>query len=1120
MSETTGRSFEQLQPNQLAELLAAGLSDSGEGKTHGANEVSEQRRIGDSGRGFADCAPAEFPGYALLECIHHGGQGIVYRAIQESTKREVAIKVVREGPFATRVEQARLQREAEVLGQLRHPNIVAIHDSGTVAGCFYLVMDYIAGQPLDVWLIDGPRPRRALLELFARICDAVAAAHLRGIIHRDLKPGNIRVTTDSEPFVLDFGLAKPTPQGHESLRTMTIPGQFMGSLPWASPEQALGHPERVDVRSDVYALGVVLYQMLTGGFPYEVVGSAPEVLYRIIHAEPRRPSAGDGPVDAELETIILKCLQKEPERRYQSAGELARDIHRYLHGEPIEAKRDSLAYVLRKRLHRYRLGLGVAATFVALLTTACILVLGLYRQAHAAAEDLRRAAYIHKINLAQAAWEDGRPRVMKELLYACPAELRGWEWAHLAACADQSLRRLRGHTGWIVSAALTRDGRRLVTGSHDRTIRMWDLESGSTVWMHGLATRVEGVTLSPDDRLVASVTHAGVIQVWAADDGHAERTLAAGAPEARHVVFSPDGRWLASVQGEGVVAIWDTRTWERATALPQHPSLAVSAAFTPDGQLVLFGDDQPPVTWTLPNGPSQPFLPCVESSLAPVFSPDGRYFALGHADGFVDLYDSMTGASQWPQPGPTSPPRCLAFSSDGRVLATGSQDGAIRLWEAATGGLLRTLWGHEFPVTSVGFCASIDRMQLVSTSEDQSIRLWSASAAPPFWANLRSSGPVAFLPDGERLVCHDRDAQGIVVRNALRDAVSERQLRRSRGFSLSAISPDGRWVGAFTREQLAILDTQVDQPGFTACYGGYPTMAFSADSQRIAFPRADNVVEIRKPDGEMPALSIDSRGSQVKSLTFSPDGCWLAVGCADGKVQLWDWRTQQLATTLAGHAQAVRALAFSPDGRWLATGGNDCALRVWGVTGSWHARWAGRHDYDVHQLAFTPDGRRVVSASYGSAKLWDASTGVEIMTFPFGPTEQVWVAVSPVGDRIALSTSQGIEVRATTGADARYHAAETAYLLARTALEQVARGQAAQADPLFEESLGIFSQALVSADPVQTVEISQDVAQLLTQLRALPKVPQTRAWQAKLNTLSPSTVVVPNHDELDHNRWQ
>jgi eukaryotic-like serine/threonine-protein kinase len=457
-------------------------------------------------------APAfDVPGYRIGRGppAHRGGQGVVYRAVQESTGRSVAVKFMggHDRPFASAHDRARFEREIQILGQLNHPNIVRIIDSGEADGQHYFVMDYVDGVPLDEYGVSplplgegsgvravasgderswGAQPHPSPLPkgegvsledkllLFANVCDAVHAAHLHGVIHRDLKPGNILVDSAGRPHVLDFGLAKlftldpeADADGPSNMTAMTETGQFLGSLPWASPEQVSGNAASVDIRSDVYSLGVVLYQLLTAEFPYQVTGSIREITGNILSAVPARcslslwervgvrvrtkfnsargraqPWPGSRPparerrtthaIDDEVETIVLKTLSKEPERRYQSAGDLARDIRRYLAGEVIEAKRDSLPYVLRKQLRRYWIPASVAAAFVVVVTAGLIVSLNLWsvaaheRDQHEAQR--RRAesvnAVLHNM-LASANPEisQGRELTVAEVLGAAASEI-------------------------------------------------------------------------------------------------------------------------------------------------------------------------------------------------------------------------------------------------------------------------------------------------------------------------------------------------------------------------------------------------------------------------------------------------------------------------------------------------------------------------------------------------------------------------------------------------------------------------------------------------------------------------------------------------------------------------
>jgi serine/threonine protein kinase len=313
--------------------------------------------------------PDTFPGYTVLRQIHRGGQGVVYEATQNRGRRRVALKVLRYGPLTGPVEQARFQREVEVLAQFQHPHIVRLYEGGAVDGKLYYAMDFVEGFPFDDYIRNAGCSVPDTVRLVSKIAGAVHAAHLKGIVHRDLKPGNIRVDGNGEPRLLDFGLAKFTGENQSAglTETITATGQFMGSLPWATPEQVDGSSGGTDIRTDVYALGVLLFHALTQRFPYEVSGTMRTVADNIVHSHPPRPSTIQSGLDDDIDTIVLKCLSKEPIRRYQSAGELAADLERFLIGDPIEAKRDSTWYVFKRMVRRHRTA-AVALAMVAAMT--------------------------------------------------------------------------------------------------------------------------------------------------------------------------------------------------------------------------------------------------------------------------------------------------------------------------------------------------------------------------------------------------------------------------------------------------------------------------------------------------------------------------------------------------------------------------------------------------------------------------------------------------------------------------------------------------------------------------------------------------------------------------------
>jgi serine/threonine protein kinase/Flp pilus assembly protein TadD len=363
------------QPLSHGDWIAAARAEFEQVQNHVANVAVtrvDEAQSTDSAAGFL---AENLPGYELGTEIQRGGQGIVFKGIQRGTRRDVAIKILREGPLASQQGRVRFEREAQILGQLRHPNIVTVLDSGTAAGNYYFIMDFISGLPLDEHIRHNKLGVRDTIALMVKICEAVNVAHLRGIIHRDLKPSNIRVDHAGEPHVMDFGLAKIGEHDvlfDESGDALTLTGQFVGSLPWASPDQVDGRPEKIDLRTDVYAIGVILFQVLTGTFPYEIAGNIRDVLDNIVSAEPPKPSKLNRALDDELDVIILKCLSKLPDLRYQTAGDVASELKRYLRGEPIEAKRSSGWYMLRKSIRRHRVRWGVMALILLTITIIAV----------------------------------------------------------------------------------------------------------------------------------------------------------------------------------------------------------------------------------------------------------------------------------------------------------------------------------------------------------------------------------------------------------------------------------------------------------------------------------------------------------------------------------------------------------------------------------------------------------------------------------------------------------------------------------------------------------------------------------------------------------------------------
>ncbi len=332
------------------------------------------------------------PGFRVEGEIHRGAQGVVYRAQQTSTRRPVALKTLLQGKFATSRQRARFDREVEVVASLRHPHIVTLYESGrTAEGLAFFAMELVNGRPLSDILklpegVHDKPPVSQLLQTFLSIVKAIAYAHQRGVIHRDLKPANILIDEALEPHVLDFGLARSA-RGEEQDQDMieaTAAGEFLGTFAYAAPEQLRGNPDLIDVRTDIFALGVILYEILAGERPYKPPGgsfSIADLLLARLETEPKPPSTVRAPVDPDLDVIALTCLKSKPEERYQSAQALAEDLERFLDGRPILARRDSMVYVARKWVRRHWVATSVAVSFVALIVGSTVTMTVLYGQA-------------------------------------------------------------------------------------------------------------------------------------------------------------------------------------------------------------------------------------------------------------------------------------------------------------------------------------------------------------------------------------------------------------------------------------------------------------------------------------------------------------------------------------------------------------------------------------------------------------------------------------------------------------------------------------------------------------------------------------------------------------------
>ncbi len=945
----------------------------------------------------APIQPDAVPGYEILGEIRRGAQGIVYRATQLATKRTVALKVMLHGPFASRRQRRRFEREIELVAGLDHPNIVQVFESGRAEERFYFAMQYVEGLPLRDYL-SGRRPdMRDVLALFVKICRAVAHAHARGIIHRDLKPSNVLVDAGGEPHVLDFGLAKPIDAaGGETLATQT--GEFFGTLAYASPEQVSGLPGSVDARTDVYAIGMILYESLTGQTPYPTVGSVTEVVRHINDTDPPRLSSEGTTADPEVDAIVRKALEKDPDRRYATANALADDIERYLEGRPIEARPYSGMYVLKKAIARHKAIAAVTLASVLGLVGLTILAGVNARLAQrerdravaaehetaaqrdravAAEREAQRALYYSRIQMANTALQRDDIAEAKQALDACPPELRGWEWYRLRWASDQSILTYTGHEADLGGIKLSEDGRLAATNDRAYFIKVWEVATGKTLWSgrHAEDVLPWAYAFWNDGRRLAAPATEKVVRVWSIPDGKCLLELPHPRPWAVYacagsLVTVADDRPRAIGEGPHAVSIriWDERTGRLVRHIPQQGQ-SLRYLFTWDETILITGTDKKTYTaWRLPEGEEVLTFSHWHAFGAQFYAEKNQLLVGGRRA--IKLFDCATGECLFDIPAEHVHPCRLGLSKDGKRLLASAYDDLrdpVICWDTDSGALL---W-EKAPKT--------DRPDVPG----------------PWWAHVANGRIYLLDPKDEsqrRVFCgHSGKGLGLKVSSD-----------RSRIVSVGGEASDAT---------CKVWDPSLPGAVMTWKTRGGPYFArFSPDGAQfaVAIDTDRGIAIYDAQDVKAPVQVLQALSPDPYLLHYSPDGRYIAdVGYTSGPLRIWDLHHAAEVATLGAHRERISSLVWHPNGQWIVSGSHDGTVCIWDAESGKTVRVL-QHDGEVGELAVSPDGRWIAS---GGARtplyLWDAQTGQQQWTRPGHTNEIDALAFSPDGRFLVSGDNAG-----------------------------------------------------------------------------------------------------------------
>jgi WD40 repeat protein len=998
----------------------------------------------------------------LLEKIGEGGFAVVYAAEQkEPVQRQVALKILKHG-MDTQAVVARFEAERQALAMMDHPNIARVLDAGaTEAGRPFFVMELVMGQKLSDYCKRQQLSVRQRLELFIPVCRAVQHAHQKGVIHRDLKPSNILVMEQEDvalPKVIDFGIAKATEQPLNESEGLTSVNAFMGTPAYMSPEQVQFGTRDIDTRCDIYSLGVVLYELLAGEPPFELTGTNLEEMCRIVReVDPQRPSSAlaknlqgarlrsprlawheqVAAVRGDLDCIVMKCLEKDRTRRYETANGLAADLQRHLDHEPVVARPPSVAYRFFKAWQRHKLAFAAAAAVIATLVLGIVMTTWQAIEANQARSaekaqrlradaekaEARRLLYNADLSLAQQAWEENNIGRVQQLLKETESwPNRGFEWYYWQRQLHLPLKTFV-HPSLATAGAFSHDGSRIVTSSQDGVARVWDTASGRKLaTFRGNGAPIYSVAFSPDGRWIANgqwVTNsseAATATVWEAATGRLLLSLNGHAGSVWCVAFSPDGRKLVTGSEDRTAKVWDLATGRATLTLEGHQDRIWSITFSPNGQWIATGSlDQTAKIWEAATGRELRTLGHSDKVWGVAFSPDSQRVVTGCGDTLARVWQVSSGRELLALHGHSAGIGTVAFSPNGQRIATGSADRAIKLWDCLTGRELATLRGHTAYLISVAF--SPNGKLLLSASADNTAKLWEApeDRDPVTLRGHRDwIRAVSFSPDGQRIITISQNGPARMWNTTTGQQLFTLEVPGDIFYSVS-FSRDGGSVltgmgGGADVAKLWDANTGREMLPLKGHKTRVRSVGFSPDGRRLLTGGGDGTTRLWDAASGRELLSMSDSTTEVRCAVFSPDGSRIATG-QDKIVRVWSAVTGQKLLTFQDHA-LIHAIAFSPDGQRIVTGTEDQSARVWDASSGREVVALAGHSGEVMCLAFSTDGHRVVTASTDqSAKLWDmdldfgaGNTARELLTLK-GHTDTIdCIAFSPNGQRIATGS--------------------------------------------------------------------------------------------------------------------
>ena len=1002
-------------------------------------------------RAIADVAGVqETPGrYTPVGEYGRGGMGRVLLVHDEHLGRQIALKELLpvagspdDGKTPSRMTapmMARFLQEARITGQLEHPSIVPVYELGHRAdGSLYYTMKLVRGKTMSQAIVEAQslEERLKLLPHFIDLCNAIAYAHSRKVIHRDIKPGNVMVGEFGETVALDWGLAKSKETedvhagniartlqtislGDEASVEKTTHGQAVGTPTYMPVEQALGQLERVDERSDVYSLGAVLYELLSGHPPYSGKTSK-EILKKVVAQEPRDLRQISPRIPAELAAVCRKAMARSPEDRYQTAKEVADEVERFQSGALVNAHTYRVSDLVRWVVRRYRSILITGA-----LAGVSLLALGVYAYANNRAakileHELRleseQRLYNVSINLAQRHVDDAKFEVARSLLARCPPELRHWEWGRLRYVCDSTSVELPGLTSNAEDAAFSADGARLLAVCTGGDVIMWDVaEAKEVLRVNTGGSERPSVAFSPQGEAFASSGGEGSVKVWDASTGALLARFVGHEGAVRSVCYTPDGQGLVSGSADGTIRIWNAASGEVLHVVDlgntEVQCVAVEATGTrgaaacADGRIVVFDPVGGQTVRELEGHPTNLHFG-VSGTIQIAFRPGHAQLASCGCDDTAKLWDYDTGALLHTIRGHVQKVWSVSFSPDGATLATASHDRKVKFWDPDTGLEKNSGIGVTSAVLRTLFSPDGTRLAIVG---NMVARIW--DAGKPFGTHhLRGHtadvNAVAFSPDGRILASGAGHwSAGGDTRAILWDSASRKPVHILEGHTepvyCVAFHPNGKWVTTSGSDHRVItwdVATGGKVREFSADIhkNGVRSIAYSPDGNQLISGGWDEQGETTSKAVIWNAATgtllhaLEGHEEVIDSVDWSEDGRLVASACRDGKVRTWDPITGNLVSQLETSEGWAYGLAFDPRGDRMAVAYESGTVLIWGSTSGEIVQRMNGHTIRVNAVEYSPDGTRLVSCDNGGSNVWDADSGDLLLTLPYSAQDMAF----------------------------------------------------------------------------------------------------------------------------------